>query len=393
MKSIVRYNTFRLSALFIFLFHGFLAAQSITVSSPTAGAVICKGKTITISWIKTGAMDAMVKVRLYDAAGTKMLGIVEATPNSGSFNWSVPASVADGQYTVRLRTLDNAVLGESQPFTIRSCLGDGIVTKPGPGNVVVPPPQIGNVTTPQPNPVPAVTLNRDFDLKSVGWTYGGGLYAVLGNNNGAPFNGVLTFRIKAIGHDLNTDIPVSLPQNGESRVDLVFMIQERDLFDFGGRDTVAVTVNPNRLYNETNFSNNTKRHTCIVQGINAWVDRLELKVQPARNHNGPYPIVAESTVTMVVKGIGRLRVDVDDSRVGFKSIEFDVNSPNGYTTYTKSVSMAKLEESVIKHPLAPTRCGPKSYYCPWKAKLRQSANPNVRGVLVSNVVDGCYTYD
>lgn len=385
----LRIDSIVLKFFSFFLFCTALAAQSITVTEPSAGKVICAGQTITIRWVKSGSMLESVKLRLYTTKGIKVLDIVNATANSGAFSWKVPLRLASAQYTIRVRTVDNAVMGDSKPFTVKTCTS-GAITRPGPGNVVVPPPQGGNVSTPKAKELPAVTLNRDFELKSLGWNYGGGLHARLANKNSAPFNGVLTFRIRAIGHDNHIDIPVSLPPNGEIPIDLVFSISERELFDFGGRDTVVVTANPNRFYNETNMADNTRTHTIGVNGITAWIERLELTVLQNQNYNGPYPVRPVATVTVTVKGNGRIRVDVNDVVVGQKTLYFDINSPHGYGTYSQTVNMTPLQESKINALKRDTKCGPNSFYWPWQARLWESLNPTVRGVLLSNIVDGCY---
>jgi 5-hydroxyisourate hydrolase-like protein (transthyretin family) len=107
-----------------FLFIGSLAySQTITLTNPHSGDTWCKGTAYNITWAKTGSQDANVKIRLYDTTGTtKILDITNSTANDGSFGpWNVPASVANGNYVVRVKTLDNAVWDDSDVFAITAC--------------------------------------------------------------------------------------------------------------------------------------------------------------------------------------------------------------------------------------------------------------------------------
>ena len=120
--------------IFMFLlFAMFIVAigysQSITITSPHSGNCWEKGKTYTITWTKSGTMNANVKIRLYQG-GTKILAITDSTPNNGSYSWTVPATVADGSYYIRVKTIDNAVYDDSDTFQIKvSCsLGGGTIT-------------------------------------------------------------------------------------------------------------------------------------------------------------------------------------------------------------------------------------------------------------------------
>ncbi len=94
---------------------------AITVTKPATGETLAKGSSYNIKWTKSGAQDALVKIRLYNPAGTtKILDIINSTANDGSFNWPVPNSVANGSYVVRVKTLDNADYDDSGVFTIAS---------------------------------------------------------------------------------------------------------------------------------------------------------------------------------------------------------------------------------------------------------------------------------
>ncbi len=94
-----------------------IIVPAITVTAPTTGTVWAKGTTKTVTWNKAGTQDANVKIQLYRGT-TKALDITASTPNSGSFDWAIPATLANGTYTVRITTLDGKVKGISKSFTI-----------------------------------------------------------------------------------------------------------------------------------------------------------------------------------------------------------------------------------------------------------------------------------
>lgn len=121
--------------LVMFLMVGGTAmAQSITVTSPAAGATWYIGTGYNITWSKVGSMDANVKITLYNPTGTtKIADITDNTANDGSYgSWTIPAIVSPGSYVVRVKTLDNAVFDDSSVFTIANAPAASItVTSPG----------------------------------------------------------------------------------------------------------------------------------------------------------------------------------------------------------------------------------------------------------------------
>jgi len=94
---------------------------SIFITNPHSGHIWYKGHTYTITWTKSGSMNAKVKIRLMQN-GTKILGITDSTNNNGSYKWTVPSSIPDGKYVVRVKTIDNAVYDDGDVFTIATAL-------------------------------------------------------------------------------------------------------------------------------------------------------------------------------------------------------------------------------------------------------------------------------
>ncbi len=97
----------------------------------------------TITWNKTGTQDANVKIQLFKD-GIRTLDITPGAPNNGTFDWAIPATLANGIYTIRVTTLDGKVKGTSKSFTIArgviqvmdppaGALGSGESPMPSPG--------------------------------------------------------------------------------------------------------------------------------------------------------------------------------------------------------------------------------------------------------------------
>jgi hypothetical protein len=121
-----------LSFMFMLIGLGLIHSQTITVTNPTAGKVWCKGQSYDITWTKTGTMPNFVKIWLRNPASTQtILEISAQTENDGSFSWPVPASIANGNYRIRVVTGGGAIWGDSGIFEIDNCgQGSITVTKP-----------------------------------------------------------------------------------------------------------------------------------------------------------------------------------------------------------------------------------------------------------------------
>jgi C1A family cysteine protease len=114
------------------LFAVTVTPPAITMTAPVAGANWAVGTLHAITWTKAGALDANVKIELFKG-GVKALAIAASTANDGSLDWTVPATLADGNdYIVRVTTLDDAVSADSGAFTISS-LPTLTVTAPAAG--------------------------------------------------------------------------------------------------------------------------------------------------------------------------------------------------------------------------------------------------------------------
>jgi len=113
-----------------------VSAQSITVVKPALNETWFKGQTYAIQWTSSGQLPAQVKIQLRNSASTVVvLDIVDPAPNNGSFQWPIPANVADGQYRIRVKAKGVEISGDSQVFNIAAA----------------PPPPAGTITIAKPS--------------------------------------------------------------------------------------------------------------------------------------------------------------------------------------------------------------------------------------------------
>lgn len=111
-----------------------LWSASITINSPNSGMEWCIGSSYTITWASsgvTGAVDVILR-QTGNPAAPPVLGIAAATANDGTAIWTIPASVAPGNYLVRIRSVNSPeVFDDSDDFEIKECVTPSIsVTNP-----------------------------------------------------------------------------------------------------------------------------------------------------------------------------------------------------------------------------------------------------------------------
>ncbi len=120
----------------VFLLASLAQAQSITVTSPAAGDSWSIGSTHDIVWTIQGTMDDKVKILLFQG-GDRILEIAGRVPNSGRFPWLVPGMVVPGRYTIRVRTIDNAEVDNSDEFAITVAAAQPEPSSPSPAPLTV----------------------------------------------------------------------------------------------------------------------------------------------------------------------------------------------------------------------------------------------------------------
>ena len=90
----------------------------ITVTKPTAGAVVAAGTPFEVAWTKKGQMGSSVRIELIpDIEPQAKRVLFASTPNDGSQFCTVPTGYP-GTVKIRVVTTDNRVSGESGSFQI-----------------------------------------------------------------------------------------------------------------------------------------------------------------------------------------------------------------------------------------------------------------------------------
>lgn len=96
----------------------FVSAQSITITSPVSGNNWSFGESGRVTWTQSGEQNELVKIRLFNEAGVRILSLANRTDNDGLFEWTVPATIPAGNYMIRVKTIDDLVTGNSSLFSI-----------------------------------------------------------------------------------------------------------------------------------------------------------------------------------------------------------------------------------------------------------------------------------
>ncbi|OGC34056.1 hypothetical protein A2311_03975 [candidate division WOR-1 bacterium RIFOXYB2_FULL_48_7] len=116
---------------------------TISLATPTAGASISSGKNYIITWSATNESPTSIEsVSLYYSTdgGTNWTAIAANLPNTGSYTWSVPASLSSTNAKIRAYAFNKFGLygsGETGAFTIKSFSTAAINTPLASGKALV----------------------------------------------------------------------------------------------------------------------------------------------------------------------------------------------------------------------------------------------------------------
>src|SRR3989344_3319602 len=88
-----------------------MRTNSITVTSPKGGEQWAKGSTQVVTWDSTGFSKDHDRMRLFlrrytTGGGTTNYIIAKGFTNSGSFTFTVPANLPEGDYKVLVRAIE-----------------------------------------------------------------------------------------------------------------------------------------------------------------------------------------------------------------------------------------------------------------------------------------------
>ncbi len=92
-------------------------SPSISILTPAPGQIWNKNATYAITWTITGLMDEYVKILLMQGE-TQVLEIINSTENDGLYDWTIPITVQNGEYSISVQTVDNQISGLSELFFI-----------------------------------------------------------------------------------------------------------------------------------------------------------------------------------------------------------------------------------------------------------------------------------
>jgi uncharacterized protein YegP (UPF0339 family) len=112
-----------------------LAAQTVTVTKPAVGETWVKGTAYAVTWTKSGTMPDLVRLSLRDPTTLAELKLIQDNvPNTGSYQWTVPAEIVDGQYRVRVKVKNVAISDDSEIFNIATTAPAGTISVKRPGS-------------------------------------------------------------------------------------------------------------------------------------------------------------------------------------------------------------------------------------------------------------------
>ncbi len=110
-----------------------IVTPTLTVTSPVSSSNWSSGSTHSVTWNKTGAQDANVKIELFKN-GALDTTIISSTANDGSYSWMIDGNKPTGSdYMVRITTLDGQITDDSDTFTITLTSPEITVTSPASG--------------------------------------------------------------------------------------------------------------------------------------------------------------------------------------------------------------------------------------------------------------------
>lgn len=99
------------------------SAPTITVNNPTSGANIPVGQNLPVSWTSSG----LDKVDICLISLKPGISVATAVPAaSGTYNWTIPASVAPGSYKIQINGQGTGVYATSEWFNILAPVGPDI---------------------------------------------------------------------------------------------------------------------------------------------------------------------------------------------------------------------------------------------------------------------------
>ncbi len=149
-------------------------SSSITITSPIGGEIWEKGKTYNITWNSTAISDVLISWTKMDDLDKNQTGWITPTnsqgrhtvSNSGSYSWTIPSNLTNGQYIVQVFNYDPNTPGSQSTYATTPVANSGTF------NIVTPTlpvsyPQITNVNLGIGERTLTIT-----DWRTITWQYG-----------------------------------------------------------------------------------------------------------------------------------------------------------------------------------------------------------------------------
>jgi hypothetical protein len=91
----------------------FIIGKPLFINTPKNNDAWHKGNSYNISWtVGCSSTAKTVKIELFDERHNMILNIAPEQPINQAYNWSIPADLISGTYTLKINTLDNQLTAE-----------------------------------------------------------------------------------------------------------------------------------------------------------------------------------------------------------------------------------------------------------------------------------------
>jgi len=230
------------------------SSARIIVTEPDAEDEWCQGGSYTIRWRSIGKTPTRADIRLRRAGSAAGEEAVETIANDarniglGSYRWSIPGSVPDGEYFVRVRAGD--LSGDSANFTITAC-------------------------------------PRDLELKNISYTYGhGGQIVARVANHLSPIDQDVRFYLvfPEMTRDGAQFVTRRLTLAAEGEDDVYLWALPQNNIPLKGLQVQANIDGPTSQIAETNEDNNRRETRIAILDISCSARKDELTLHKMYAH-------------------------------------------------------------------------------------------------------------
>jgi len=233
-------------------FTGIASAQNCLVLEPGGMTTWTHGQNVVIRW-DPGSIpaDHLVKIRLRNETNTEVICAItpqgQHAPNTGTFPWKVPDTIAPGQYIVRVNDTQSDAMCNSAVFRIHSLQPINLQNAP-PGNL---PGTLANRITKKPDLWAYFNHPQGFTPNTTNNTVFRVGVKNLGKEGSSPCAFVYTI---SGANGFSKSIRISVPRIKAGGMELLtFQFK----FSDGGAYNFMGTIDPGSTVDESDETNNT----------------------------------------------------------------------------------------------------------------------------------------